>query len=409
MQDSSRYAVGIDIGTTKVRCVVAVVDDSQGVPNIVGVGEASNTGMRKGTVVHLQGPAKAIDSALGQAERMSGYQVDEATLSINGAHILSTKTDGMIAIGAIDHEITPADIARLEDVATSGKVPANRHILELVPFSYRLDGQDGIKDPLGMTGTRLEINAHVVSALMPPYVNVQKAAENASVQPHNTVVSVVAAARTVLSEQQIENGVAVIDFGAATTGLAIFEEGDLQYTAVVPIGSNNITNDLAIGLRTDPEVAEQVKLLYASALPHPEPRTVTVKVGGDSHQFATTDIDEIVEARLDEIFEHLDEEFQKAGRKGKLPNGVVIVGGGANLRHLADYAKARLQLAVKKGEPKGFGGVAEQLADPAYAAAVGLMVIDSEGAPEGSAHVPSNKPTSSRLEGLKGFLNRFRT
>ena len=318
MQDSSRYAVGIDIGTTKVRCVVAVVDDSQGVPNIVGVGEASNTGMRKGTVVHLQGPAKAIDSALGQAERMSGYQVDEATLSINGAHILSTKTDGMIAIGAIDHEITPADIARLEDVATSGKVPANRQILELVPFSYRLDGQDGIKDPLGMTGTRLEINAHVVSALMPPYVNVQKAAENASVQPHNTVVSVVAAARTVLSEQQIENGVAVIDFGAATTGLAIFEEGDLQYTAVVPIGSNNITNDLAIGLRTDPEVAEQVKLLYASALPHPEPRTVTVKVGGDSHQFATTDIDEIVEARLDEIFEHLDEEFQKAGRKGKL-------------------------------------------------------------------------------------------
>ena len=162
MQDSSRYAVGIDIGTTKVRCVVAVVDDSQGVPNIVGVGEASNTGMRKGTVVHLQGPAKAIDSALGQAERMSGYQVDEATLSINGAHILSTKTDGMIAIGAIDHEITPADIARLEDVATSGKVPANRQILELVPFSYRLDGQDGIKDPLGMTGTRLEINAHVV-------------------------------------------------------------------------------------------------------------------------------------------------------------------------------------------------------------------------------------------------------
>ena len=212
-----------------------------------------------------------------------------------------------------------------------------------------------------------------------------------------------------LSEQQIENGVAVIDFGAATTGLAIFEEGDLQYTAVVPIGSNNITNDLAIGLRTDPEVAEQVKLLYASALPHPEPRTVTVKVGGDSHQFATTDIDEIVEARLDEIFEHLDEEFQKAGRKGKLPNGVVIVGGGANLRHLADYAKARLQLAVKKGEPKGFGGVAEQLADPAYAAAVGLMVIDSEGAPEGPVHVPSNKPTSSRLESLKGFLSRFRT
>ena len=265
MQDTSKYAVGIDIGTNKIRCVVGHIDVSSGAPTIVGVGEVPNSGMRKGVVVNLQGPSKAIDDALGEAERMSGYQVNAATLSINGSHILSTKADGMIAIGMSGQEVSEEDVFRLEDVATTGKVPANREILELVPFSYRLDGQDGIKDPIGMTGTRLEINANVVSALAPHVVNLRKAAEHASVQPHALVPSAVAAARAVLTEQQLENGVAVIDFGGSTTGIAIYEEGDLQYASVLPVGSNNITNDLAIGLKIDPEVAELVKVQHAAA------------------------------------------------------------------------------------------------------------------------------------------------
>lgn len=265
MQENSRYVVGIDIGTTAVRCVIGHLDGTTGTPTIVGVGQAANSGMRKGTVVNLSGPAQAIDTALGEAERMSGYQVNGAVLSINGAHILSTKTDGMIAVGAMDHQITPEDLGRIEEVATIGKVPANREILEVVPHSYRLDGQDNIKDPIGMTGTRLEINANVISALSPQLQNLQKAADMAKVEAHATVPSVLAAARAVLTEQQRENGVAVIDMGGATTSLAIFEEGDLQYVAVVPVGGANITNDLAIGLKTDPEVAEKVKLTHAVA------------------------------------------------------------------------------------------------------------------------------------------------
>ncbi len=409
MQDTSTYAVGIDIGTTKVRCVVGHVDVQTGAPTIVGVGEVPNTGMRKGTVVHLAGPSKAIDEALGEAERMSGHQVDAAAISINGSHILSTKADGMIAVTSAGNEVSGDDIARVEDVATTGKVPANRTILEMIPFSYRLDGQDGIKDPIGMTGTRLEINANVISALNPHVSNLEKAAEQASVQPTVILPSVVAASRAVLSEQQLENGVAVIDFGATTTGIAIYDEGELQYVSVIPVGSHNITNDLAIGLKTDPEVAEQVKLKHASAVVRSEKKDVTIKHEKEEFTFSTSDIDEIVEARLEELFEAINGELKKAGRKGQLPSGVVIVGGGAGLKKLVEYAKGALELAVKKGKPSGFGGVADQLEDPRFAAAVGLMFSDMQQPAQSlrSGAGASGSRSGVDIKGAKSMLGRF--
>lgn len=377
MQENSRYAVGIDIGTTTVRCVVAHIDGSTGTPTIVGVGTARNSGMRKGTVVTLGGPAQAIDEALGEAERMSGYQVNDAAMSINGTHIVSTHADGMIAVGAADHEITRDDLARIDDVATVGKIPANREILEIVPHSYKLDGQDNIKDPLGMTGTRLEVDAHVVSALTPHLVNLQKAAESAKVVPHAVIVAGVAAARAVLSETQLENGVALVDIGGATTNIAIYEEGDLQYLAVLPLGGINITNDLAIGLKTDPEIAEIVKTEHASGVIRHENAGVSVKHGGEIYTFETRDIDEIVEARLEEIFEAVQREFKRAGRAGKLPSGIVLTGGTAQLKGIVDYAKEYLGLAARIGKTSGYGGVADNIEKPQFATAVGLMLIDA--------------------------------
>lgn len=378
MQEASRYAVGIDIGTTTVRCVVGHLDATTGVPTIVGVGEVPNNGMRKGTIVNLNGPAQAIDDALGEAERMSGHQVDSATVSINGAHILSTTTDGMIAVGAADHLVGPDDVARLTEVATVGKVPANREILDVVPHSYRLDGQDNIKDPVGMTGTRLEINANVISALAPNVSALHSALDLAKVSPNVITPSVVAAARAVLNEQQLENGVAVIDLGGATTSIAIFEEGDLQYAGVIAIGSNNITNDLAIGLKTDPEIAELVKLAHGSATPQSGSETVSVKHEKESLEFLRSDVNEIIEARLEELFEAIAKELKKAGRHAKLPSGVVLTGGGAKLKGISNYSKETLGLAVRIGNAKGYGGVAEQLDEPRFAAAAGLMLIDAE-------------------------------
>lgn len=413
MQENSRYAVGLDIGTSTVRCVVAHLDGEGGNPTIVGVGTSPNSGMRKGVVANLQGPASAIDTALGEAERMSGYQVDYATVSINGAHILSVKADGMIAVGAMDHEVNRDDLLRIEDVATVGKVPANREILEVVPHSYRLDGQDNIKDPLGMTGTRLEIRANVVSALAPHLHNLQKTAEMAKVDAHTIVPSVLAAAKAVLKEQQIENGVAVIDMGASTTSVAVFEDGDLQYVGVVPVGGATITNDLAIGLKTDPEIAEKVKVSHSIATGRSASDNVSIKEGDETHSFDTSDIDEIVEARLEEIFEAVEAELKKAGRAGQLPSGVVLVGGASSMKQMSEFAKQKLGLAARVGKVSGFGGAVDTIEQPEYAAACGLMMIDANNAaPNGGKKGThsgnrSAKATSDSLKKASSSARKF--
>jgi cell division protein FtsA len=412
MQENSRYAVGIDIGTTTIRCVVGHIDSTTGTPTIVGVGQSVNSGMRKGTVVTLAGPAHAIDEALGEAERMSGYEVNEATISVNGSHIVSTKSDGMIAVGMANHEINDDDLARLEEVATTGKVPANREILEVVPFSYTLDGQGGIKDPVGMNGTRLEISANVVSAMGPYVANLQKATQMATVTPNSVVPSVMAAAKAVLTESQIENGVAVVDIGGSTTSVAVFEEGDLQYVSVLSMCGSSITNDLAIGLKADPEIAEQVKIAHASAIPRKEAEGISVKHDKEIFSYSTSDIDEIVEARLEEIFESVNHELKKAGRAGQLPSGVVLTGGTAKIKGIAEYAKSRLGLAVRVGKPTGFGGVADHIDEPQFAAAVGLMLIDAESAPrQSTSGLRGHKAgaMSKKAGGiLSGILGRFK-
>lgn len=407
MQENSRYAVGIDIGTTTVRCVVGHIDGTTGTPTIVGVGKAPTKGMRKGVVANLEGPAHAIDEALGEAERMSGYQVDAATVSINGAHIMSTKADGMIAVGAIDHSINRDDTERLAEVATIGKVPANREILEVVPHGYTLDGQTGIKDPIGMTGTRLEVDANVVSVLLPHLQNLQKATELAKVDAHGITPAVLAAGKAVLTETQLENGVALIDLGGATTSVAVFEEGDLQYVGVIPMGAVNITNDLAIGLKTDPEVAEKVKLSHAQAMVRKENEGVSVKDGGDVLSFTSREIDEIVEARLEEIFELIQKELKQAGKAGQLPSGVVLTGGGANLKHIAEYAKKSLGLAARVGKPAGYGGVAEEVEKPDFVTAVGLMFADIEGTGATKQASSTMVSGSAVLKQARGFVSRF--
>lgn len=408
MQEHSRYAVGIDVGTTMIRCAVGHIDPTTGTPTVVGVGQAVNSGMRKGTVVNLSGPAHAIDTALGEAERMSGYEVNEATMSINGAHILSTKTDGMIAVGMASHEINEEDLLRIEEVATTGKVPANREILEVVPFSYSLDGQHGIKDPLGMSGTRLEISANVVSAMGPLVVNLQKAAEMATVRPAAVVPSVMAAAKAVLNESQIENGVAVVDMGGATTGVAVFEEGDLQYVGVVPMGGVNITNDLAIGLKTDPEIAEQVKIAHASlAQDAGSDGKVNVKVDKEIYTFDMSEVREIVEARLEEIFELVNKELKKAGRAGQLASGIVLTGGTANIKGVADYAKTQLDLAVRVGKARGFAGVADHIETPEFASAIGLMLIDAEATAGGPNHKKPGANGKQLVAKTGGFISKF--
>lgn len=376
MDEVAKYAVGLDVGTENVRAVVATVN-RDGEVSVIGYNEGPNAGMRKGVVANLTGPAESIDRMLGEVERMSGLEVNSAYVSINGAHVMSVKADGMIAVGPEDHEINDDDMARVEQAAVVGQVPANRDILDVLPLSYTLDGQSGIKDPLGMTGSRLELSASVISALTPNSLNLRKATEGARVHAEKLVPSVVAAARAVLSEKQMENGVAVIDLGAATTGVAIFEEGDLQHVGVLPVGANNITNDLAIMLQVDTKVAEDIKRRFVEKPMDGEEVSgeIVIRRGHEDMVFSKAEVIEIVQARLDEIFEGVRKEIKIAKYERRLPEGVVLVGGGANLKDIALFAREALEASIKIGKPRGLGGVADAIEMPEYAAAVGLAVI----------------------------------
>ncbi len=404
MDDNARYAVGLDVGTENVRAVVASVS-KDGKISVVGYNELKNSGMRKGVLVNLAGPADAIDKMLGEVERMSGYEIRSATVSVNGTHILTTKTEGMIAVGTQEHEINEEDLYRVEDVAVTGRVPANREILDVIPFGYSIDGQEEVRDPVGMTGARLEMKANVVSALLPNTVNLKKALEGAKLETERLVPSVVAGARAVLTEKQKENGVVVVDFGAATTSVAIFEEGDLQYVGVVPAGSNNITNDLAICLEINTDVADEIKKRYVTGSFTGE-KDVVIKINREELKFEREKVNEVVKARLDEIFEKVKRELRKAGYEKRLPEGAVLIGGGAKMRDIEVFAKEALEMSVKIGAPEGFSGVANAVEKPEYAAAVGLMLYSLEN--EGRKSVPGKKKSGKTESFLGNLLKKFR-
>ena len=380
MEENLRYVVGIDVGTENVRAVVSSVN-REGVLSVVGYNEAKNSGMRKGVPVNLAGPADAIDKMLGEVERMSGYEIHSAFVSVNGAQILTTKTEGMIAVGTIEHEISEEDLARVEDVAVTGRIPANREILGVIPINYSIDGQDGVRDPIGMTGARLEMKANVISALSPNCVNLRRALEGAKLNAESLVPSVVAAGKAVLDERQIENGVAIVDMGAATTSVAIYEEGDLQYVGVIPAGSNNVTNDLAIMLEINTEVAEEIKKRYITGNFAGE-KDIVMKIDREEMVFEREKVEEVVKARLEEIFEKVKKELRKAGYEKRLPEGAVLVGGGAKMRDIEVFAKKVLEMSVKIGTPRGLGGVSSAVEKPEYAAAVGLMILAVNGSEE---------------------------
>lgn len=375
MENDSRVIVGLDVGTSSIKVLAGVVKDGQ--ISIVGVSETSTSGMRKGVVSDMASLSKSIDEALGQVEKTTGYEINTATVNINGSSIISTKTDGMIVVAG--QEINPDDLRRLEELATIGKIPDNRVILKVIPHDYILDGQAGIKDPLGMTGSRLEIKANVISTLTPHLDGLRRVASLAEVTPSRVVVSSEASARAVLNEKQCENGVMLLELGASTTGIAIYEGGDLQYLAVLPVGANNVTNDLALGLQIDPELAEVVKLTRASAVFSDKTKKVSVKHNKQTYEFDQADIDEIVDMRLKEIFEMVNDKLHESGYAGKLPSGVVLTGGGAKLAGIDNYVKNALGLVTHIANCQHqFRGLSDKITGPEYMTAVGLMLYDLE-------------------------------
>lgn len=400
--------VGLDVGTSAVRCVVGIVDpNSPGKVSIVGHGQARNVGMRRGIVVHVDDAAEAIVQALTEAERVSGMRIQGATVNSNGSHVSGMNSKGVIAISAANREITPEDRMRAEEAATIVQLPSNREIIQVFAKNYRLDGQENIKDPVGMHGVRLEVDTHIVTAATPNLRNLDMALEKAQVAPHNHTLSSLAAAEAVLDRQQKEAGTVLLDIGAGTTNLVVLEDGEVQHVAVIPMGGIHITNDLAIGLKTDLDVAEAVKVKFATLESKANKRDIRIKVEGRDHIFKAEEVTMIAEARVEELFEYVQKELTRIHRAHKLPGGVVLVGGTAKLPGMAEFAKDKLQLASRVGKLHSVSGLVDTVADPIYATATGLMVLDMLLVPE--TQKSSMGQTSARaLKMVDSFFNRFK-
>lgn len=409
MRDQSpTHFIGLDIGTQTVRCVVGMVDSNEsGRASVIGHGSAPNLGMRKGTVVHVDDVVEAVIHAVTEAERLSGVQIQHATVNVSGPNVTGIDSKGVIAISTANREISPDDRMRVEEAATIVQLPPNREIIQVFAKNYRLDGHENIKDPVGMHGVRLEVDTHIVTAMRPNIQSLDLVLERAHLSASHHTISSLAAAEAVMNRQQKESGTLLLDIGAGTTSMVVIEDGEVHHVAVLPVGGINVTNDLAIGLRTDLDVAEKVKIQHAT-LVDTAAGTKRIKVSHEDkdHIFSLEEVNMITEARIEELFELIDKELKRIHRSRKLPGGVVLVGGTAKLPGIAEFCREKLQLAARVGALQPMSGIVDAVQDTTYATAVGLMLLDMLLLPDNAEK--TGEPNLSAFGVIDGILKRFK-
>jgi len=390
MKNEGKIIVGIDIGTSKIATVIAKVDESI---NILGVSEVRSNGIRRGQIVDIEEAVTSINNSLEGAERMAGYSASHVIASIGGAHIESMNSKGVVAVSTPEGEITQNDLIRVIDAAKAVSLPSSREIIHVLPRNYTVDGQEGIKDPIGMSGVRLEVDTHIISANSTAVKNLEKAMSEVGVDVDALVFSGYASSLSVLSETEKELGVVLVDIGAGTTDISIYVEGSVAYSSVLSIGARHITNDLAIGLRISLESAEKIKLFLSS--PAKKPLKVSEEEGEKeemspkqtdeidlsplhlaediSKVSKKTLIDGIIKPRLNEIFTFVGLEMKKSGFAGQTPSGIVITGGGALTVGVVESAKRTLAMPVRIGAPSNLKGIIDEVQTPTFSTVVGLL------------------------------------
>lgn len=405
------HYVGIDLGSSMVRILVAQLDPGHDTPTILGVGTSPMGGMQKGVITDVEEGVAAVSRALDVAERISGVPVERAYVSVNGSHISSQNSRGVIAVSRADGEITADDVARVVNAAQAISLPNNREILHVLPQNFIVDGQEYIYDPVGMTGVRLEVETHIIEGSAPFIKNLTKVVNQAGVHIEDFVFAPLSAAAAVLEKRQKELGVVLVDLGAGTTSLVVYEENRLLHTAVLPLGSSHITNDIAIGLRTSIDIAETIKVEHGTALPGEVKQHDTILIeGGEEEQESVSrkEVANIITARLEEIFQFVDRELKRINRSGLLPAGVVLTGGGCHMPGVIDLAKQKLRLPVRIGKPQNVPGISEQIGDPAFAVAMGLVMWaiaqDRRPGAKSSLRLPD---LGNTVHTVKGWLKTF--
>ncbi|MCL4868427.1 MAG: cell division protein FtsA [Anaerolineae bacterium] len=364
----------LDIGTTKICAIVG--EARQGQLRIIGIGIEPSRGLKKGMVVNPSEASVAIARAVEKAEQTSGYDLSRAFISMAGEHIQSTNSSGTAPIGRNEGGVVVADIGRALEMAQAISIPQHRQIVHLVPRRYKIDENDEVKNPLGMFGYRLEVEAHIVTAAAAALQNLALCTQTVGITPEEFVLNALASAEAVLEPSEREMGVLLADIGGGTTDIALYTEGMAWHTAVLPIGGSHITNDIAIGLRVPFEVAERVKLQYGDCRPKEiDPNNIfTVEpFGGEKIQVGRQDLAHVIEARAEEIFQLIAQNIKESGYNGLLPAGIVLTGGVAQTRGITELASKTLGVPARIAPPKNLVGLVEAISSPAYATSVGLL------------------------------------
>jgi len=382
--NKSKIVGGIELGSAKISTLLAqVATDEAGLGisvSIVGAASCESKGIKKGQIVNIDEAVEATISSVEAAERMAGYNLENAFISLGGAHIHSQNSHGVVAVSDPNGEIIVEDVERVNDAAAAISVPQSREVVHVIPKEYIVDGEGGVKDPVGMSGIRLEVETHIVTASSAAMKNLRKAVKEVGVEINDFVYSAIASSDAVLSETEKELGCVLVDIGGGTTSICVFTEGSPTYSSVIPVGAKNVTNDLAIGLRVSLESAERIKLLLSaidkkakkdemdeldlSDIDLPELRKISKK----------TLTEGIIKPRLNEIFTMVRLELEKEGLSNRVPSGVIITGGGALTVGCLESAKRSTLLPARIGKPQGLSGLVDDIIDPAYATVAGLII-----------------------------------
>lgn len=371
---SAKMIVGLDIGTSKVVALVGEVDDS-GQLEIVGMGSCPSRGLKKGVVVNIESTVQSIQSAIEEAQLMAGCQIHSAFVGLAGNHVRSLNSHGIVAIS--NREVSVGDLERVLDAAQAVAIPADQRVLHTLPQEYVVDNQEGVREPLGMSGVRLEAKVHVVTCAVNAAQNVEKCVQRCDLAVDDIILEQLASAHAVLTDDEKELGVCLVDIGAGTTDICIFTEGAIRHTAVIPIAGDQVTNDIAMALRTPTQYAEEIKIRYACAMARcvaPE-ETINVPSVGDRppRELSRQNLAEVVEPRYEELFSLIQSELRRSGYEDLIPAGMVLTGGTAKMERAIDLAEEVFHMQVRLGSPHGTIGLTDVVQNPVYSTAVGLL------------------------------------
>jgi cell division protein FtsA len=373
----SNLVVGLDIGTTKVCAIVAEIG-TEGAVDIVGIGNSPSRGLRKGVVVNIDATVDSVRRAVEDAELMAGVEIRQAFVGIAGGHIKGINSRGVIAVTGKNREVTRQDVERVIDAAKAVALPVDREVIHILPQEFIIDDQGGIKEPVGMCGTRLEAEVHIVTGAVASAQNIIKCVNKAGLEVQDIVLQQLASSEACLTPEEKELGCVLIDIGGGTTDIAVFVDGSIYHTAVLAVGGDMLTNDIAIGLRTPRPEAESIKRKYGCAMPamvKPEEKVEVPSVGGRRPRTLTRQtLCEIVQPRLEELLSLVDREVRRAGYHGRVNGGVVVTGGSSIMEGVPELAEQRFDMPVRRGVPRGVGGLTDVISNPMFATGVGLGI-----------------------------------